>query len=62
MSHFCLVFRVTSIFVSIVGQFFGTWFLSDGFLFPVKELGLLTNLGHWVRVLDVADSYMYIVL
>jgi len=35
---------------------------ADGFLFPVKELGLLTNLGHWVRVLDVASSYMYIVL
>jgi hypothetical protein len=35
---------------------------SDGFLFLVKELGLLTNLGHWVRVLDAVDSYMYIVL
>jgi hypothetical protein len=34
----------------------------DGFLFLVKELGLLTNLGHWVRVLDVVGSYMYIVL
>jgi hypothetical protein len=34
----------------------------DGFLFPVKELGLLTNPGHWVRVLDVVGSYMYIVL
>jgi hypothetical protein len=34
----------------------------DGFLFPVKELGLLTNPGHWVMVLDVAGSYMYIVL
>jgi hypothetical protein len=34
----------------------------DGFLFPVKELGLLTNPGHWVRVLDTANSYMYIVL
>jgi hypothetical protein len=42
--------------------FFGTWFFADGFLFPVKELGLLTNPGHWVRVLDVAGSYMYIVL
>jgi len=36
--------------------------LSDGFLFLMKELGLLTNLGHWVRVLDVVGSYMYIVL
>jgi hypothetical protein len=35
---------------------------ADGFLFLVKELGLLTNLGHWVRVLDVVGSYMYIVL
>jgi hypothetical protein len=37
-------------------------FFADGFLFPVKELGLLTNPGHWVRVLDVVGSYMYIVL
>jgi len=35
---------------------------TDGFLFPVKKLGLLTNPGHWVRVLDVVGSYMYIVL
>jgi hypothetical protein len=42
--------------------FFGTWFFADGFLFPVKELGFLTNPGHWVRVLDAAGSYMYIVL
>jgi hypothetical protein len=35
---------------------------SDGFLFPVKELGFWTNPGHWVRVLDAAGSYMYIVL
>jgi hypothetical protein len=35
---------------------------SNGFLFLVKELGLLTNPGHWVRVLDVVGSYMYIVL
>jgi hypothetical protein len=42
--------------------FFGTWFLADGFLFLVKELGFWTNLGHWVRVLDAAISYMYIVL
>jgi hypothetical protein len=25
-------------------------FFVDGFLFMVKELGLLTNPGHWVRV------------
>jgi hypothetical protein len=42
--------------------FFGTWFFADGFLFPVKELGFCTNPGHWVRVLDAAGSYMYIVL
>jgi hypothetical protein len=35
---------------------------ADGFLFSVKELGLLTNPSHWVRVLDVVGSYMYIVL
>jgi hypothetical protein len=35
---------------------------ANGFLFSVKELGLLTNPGHWVRVLDVVGSYMYIVL
>jgi hypothetical protein len=46
----------------ILGGFFGTWFFSDGFLFPVKELGFWTNPGHWVRVLDAAGSYMYIVL
>jgi hypothetical protein len=48
--------------MSIVGPFFGTWFFADGFLFLVKELGFLTNPGHWVRVLDVVGSYMYIVL
>jgi hypothetical protein len=41
--------------------FFGTWFFVDGFLFPIKELGFWTNPGHWVRVLDAASSYMYIV-
>jgi hypothetical protein len=60
--HIFASFFVSSIFMSIVGQFFGTWFFADGFLFLVKELGLLTNLGHWVRVLDVVGSYMYIVL
>jgi hypothetical protein len=34
----------------------------DGFIFMVKELGFLTNQGHWVMVLDVVGSYMYIVL
>jgi hypothetical protein len=42
--------------------FFGTWFFANGFLVPIKELGFWTNPGHWVRVLDAAGSYMYIVL
>jgi hypothetical protein len=46
----------------ILGGFFSTWLFADGFLFPVKELGVWTNPGHWVRVLDAARSYMYIVL
>jgi hypothetical protein len=46
----------------ILGGFLAHGFFADGFLFPVKELGFLTNPGHWVRVLDVASSYMYIVL
>jgi hypothetical protein len=48
--------------VMYLGGFFGTWFFADGFLFSVKELGFWTNPGHWVRVLDVVGSYMYIVL
>jgi hypothetical protein len=43
-------------------EVFGTWFFTDGFLFPVKELWLLINLIHWVRVFNVIGSYMYIVL
>jgi hypothetical protein len=37
-------------------------FFADGFQFPVKELGLLTNLGPFLRFLDATGSYMYIVL
>jgi hypothetical protein len=48
--------------VTYLGGFSAHGFFVDGFLFPVKELGLLTNPGHWVRVLDAAGSYMYIVL
>jgi hypothetical protein len=48
--------------MSIVGRIFSTWLFVDGFLFSVKELGFLTNIGLWVRVLDVIGSYMYIVL
>jgi hypothetical protein len=35
---------------------------SDGFLFLVNELGSLTNPSHWVRVLDVAGSYIYCIV
>jgi hypothetical protein len=42
--------------------FFRHMVFVDGFLFPVKELGFWTNPVHWVRVLDAAGSYMYIVL
>jgi hypothetical protein len=48
--------------MSIYGRFFSTWFFVDGFLFPVKELQLLINPSHWIRVLDASGSYMYIVL
>jgi hypothetical protein len=54
---FCLGKHVT-----YLGGFSTHGFFVDGFLFPVKELGLLTNSIHWVRVLDAARSYMYIVL
>jgi hypothetical protein len=56
-NFFCLEKRVT-----YLGGFLAHGFFADGFLFPVKELGLLTNPGHWVRVLDATGSYMYIVL
>ena len=45
-----------------LGGFSAHGFFADGFLFLVKELGFWTNPGHWVRVLDAAGSYMYIVL
>jgi hypothetical protein len=52
----CLNFRVHCWVV------FQHIFFYDGFLYSVKELGLLTNPGHWVRVLDAAGSFMYIIL
>ena len=58
VSHFCLVFCVASIFMFINGWLFQHMVFFDGFLFSVKELGLLTNPGHWVRVLDVVRSYI----
>jgi hypothetical protein len=45
-----------------MGGFLTHGFFVDGFLFPVKELRLLTNPIHWIWVLDVVVSYMYIVL
>jgi hypothetical protein len=57
VSHFCLDFCVHCWVVFRQMDFF-----ADGFLFPIKELGLLTNPGHWARVLDATGSYMYIVL
>jgi hypothetical protein len=45
---FFLIFHVALIFVSILGNFFGTWFFFYGFLFSVKELGFFTNPCHWV--------------
>jgi hypothetical protein len=39
--------------VTYLGGFSAHGFFVDGFLFSVKELGLLTNPSHWVRVLDV---------
>jgi hypothetical protein len=48
--------------VTYLGGFPTHGFFVDGFLFPVKELGLLINPSHWVAVLDVVGSYMYILL
>jgi hypothetical protein len=33
----------------------GSLLVFNGFLILVKELGLLTNLGQWIRGLDVQD-------
>jgi hypothetical protein len=56
--HFlcCLDFRVHC------WEVFRHMVFVDAFLFPVKELGLLANLGHCVSVFDVVGSYMYIIL
>jgi hypothetical protein len=48
--------------VTYLGGFSTHGFFANGFLFLVKELGLLTNPSHWVRVLDADGFYMYIVL
>jgi hypothetical protein len=53
---FYLIFFVASIFMSIVRRFFSTWFFTDGFLFPIKELGFLTNPDHWVSVFYATSS------
>jgi hypothetical protein len=59
---FFLIYFVALIFRVHCWAFFRHIIFADGFLFTVKELWLLTNPGHWVRVLDVTSSYMYIVL
>jgi hypothetical protein len=61
VTFFASFFVLPRFLCPLLGGFSAHGF-SDGFLFPVKELGLLTNPGHWVRVLDVVGSYMYIVL
>jgi hypothetical protein len=47
--------------VGFLGGFSTHSFFAYGFLFPVKELGLLTNPSHWDRVLNDVIFYMYIV-
>jgi hypothetical protein len=61
MLGMCYILRMSS-GVCVLGGFWAHGFFANGFLFLVKELGLLTNPGHWVRVLDVVGSYMYIVV
>jgi hypothetical protein len=60
--HFASIFMLPRFLCPLLGSFFRHIVFADGFLFPVKELGLLTNPGHWVRVLDAVGSYVYIVL
>ena len=55
----CCILPHFSFFIFCLGTH---GFLPMVFLFTVKELGLLTNPSHWVRVLDGVGSYMYIVL
>jgi hypothetical protein len=44
-------------------EFFSSVFsLIHGFLILVKELGLLTHSGQWIRVLDVVESYIYCII
>jgi hypothetical protein len=47
MVHFLLFF----VFVLVV---FWHMIFSDGFIISIKELGLFTNMGQWIRGLDVA--------
>jgi hypothetical protein len=61
VSHFCIIFHVTRFSCPLLGIFLAHGFC-QWFSISVKELGLLTNLGHWVRDLDSTKSYMYIVL
>jgi hypothetical protein len=59
---FCLFFLCCLDFCVHCWTVFWHMVFVDGFVFSINELGLLTNPGHWVRVLDVVGSYMYIVL
>jgi hypothetical protein len=59
MSHFCLVFSCRLDLHVHCWAVFWHMVFTDGFLFLVKELGLLTYPDHWVRVLDLIGSYMY---
>jgi hypothetical protein len=57
----CYILFASSSF-TYLGGFSAHGLFVGGFLFLVKELGLLTNPSHWIRVLDVVGSYIYIVL
>jgi hypothetical protein len=35
---------------------------ADNFLIAVKELGLLSNLGQWIRIFDATGYHVYILL
>jgi hypothetical protein len=59
--------KIWSIFDGFLCPFFGMVFshmvFVDGFLILVKELGLLTNLGQWIRGLDVHGIlYVYCIV
>jgi hypothetical protein len=53
-----IIYHIPNMFLEV----FRLTIFIDGFLIPVKELGLLTNVGQWIRGLDAEGSYMCIVL